>query len=310
MDDFPDEASLERYAKTTPTPPPRALLQDIVRQKEQTFGRELQSSSVHTNPHGETFCFGQFGRGKNSLTITLLWFNPRNGKWYDYQNARTGRYHDVSEAFDPDDPETVLRTHPGFQFRMSSYDGEQVFLRGDSDVGLDSDWPWPIGNVVEGPGHRWYAIGVHRIAPERLDELGLGLNRAFDNKDEAAMAIWRVWSQLPKRDVLDRKRKRRVRETSTGVVSTLLEDTLRPSASIEKDLIKAARKITHCGDYGTLYYHPGTHEVHWNMADSDGAPDYTSSDEIRKLLSLPGITHVELGDEWSPDEDEGWKRLI
>ncbi len=93
------------------------------------------------------------------------------------------------------------------------------------------------------------------------------------------------------------------------LVREMLEDAMRPSASIEKDLLKAARGIKHCGDYGTLFYHPGKHEVHWNMADSDGAPDYTSSDEIRKLLSLPGITHVELGDEWSPNKDEGWKRL-
>ena len=79
--------------------------------------------------------------------------------------------------------------------------------------------------------------------------------------------------------------------------------------SIEQRLIKASKSISHSGDYGTLYYHPGKCAVHWNMADSDGAPDYTSSDEIKKMLSLPGITHVELGDEWSPSEDEGWKRL-
>jgi hypothetical protein len=79
--------------------------------------------------------------------------------------------------------------------------------------------------------------------------------------------------------------------------------------SIEQRLVKASKKITHCGDYGTLFYHPGKRAVHWNMADSDGSPDYTSSDEIRELLSLPGITYVELGDEWSPKEADGWKRL-
>jgi len=81
-------------------------------------------------------------------------------------------------------------------------------------------------------------------------------------------------------------------------------------ATIEQQLIAAAKDIKHCGDYGTLYYHPGKHEVHWTAADSDGEPEYTALDDIEKMLKLPGITHVEVGDEWSPDEEEGWKRLI
>jgi hypothetical protein len=81
-------------------------------------------------------------------------------------------------------------------------------------------------------------------------------------------------------------------------------------ATIEQQLIAAAKDIKHCGDYGTLYYHPGKHEVHWTAADSDGGPEYTDLDEIEQMLKLPGITHVEVGDEWSPDEEEGWKRLI
>jgi hypothetical protein len=87
-------------------------------------------------------------------------------------------------------------------------------------------------------------------------------------------------------------------------------DALLESESIEQKLVKAAKGIKHCGDYGTLYYNPDKREVHWTMADSDGQPDFTGSDEIEKILSLPGVTHVELGDEWSPDEDEGWKNLI
>ncbi len=345
-DDFPDDASLERYVKETPTPPPSDLLQSVINQKELHFGRDFKAASVHTNPQGETFCFGQFGSGKNSLVITLLWFNPRNGKWRyhgvsealtdkeakrylsgvkprpglkRYSNAQLRRFLArrqpephwlVREALDPDDPEVFVQSQPGFQFRHTTYDGDQVLLRGDSDVGTESDWPWPIGHVVQGPNNRWYVIDIHRIAQERLDDFGLGFKaRTFDTKEDAALAIWRVWSQLPKRDVLDSKR-RRIKEGSEEVVSRLLEDAVRPSASIEKDLIKAARKIKHSGDYGTLYYHPGEHAVHWTMADSDGDPMYTEEKEIKSILALPGITHVELGDEWSPDEDEGWKRLI
>jgi hypothetical protein len=79
--------------------------------------------------------------------------------------------------------------------------------------------------------------------------------------------------------------------------------------SIEQDLVAASKRIRHCGDYGSLWYHPGKHEVHWTAGDADGPPEYTDTDDIQKLLSLPGIKHVEIGDEWSPDEDEGWKRL-
>lgn len=102
--------------------------------------------------------------------------------------------------------------------------------------------------------------------------------------------------------------------TPRAIVEALLEQSggafvVQEGARIEKDLISAAKKIKHCGDYGRLFYHPGKHEVHWTAGDADGPPDFTSADEIVKLLKLPGVKHVEIGDEWSPDEAEGWKRL-
>jgi hypothetical protein len=122
----------------------------------------------------------------------------------------------VLEALDPDDPELFLKTQPGFQFRMTQFEGEQVFVSGTGEGETESDWPWPIGNVVEGPVNRWYVVDIHRIAQERLGEYGLGLDgRTFDTKGEAAIAIWTVWSRLPKREVMDRKR-RRVREAHAG----------------------------------------------------------------------------------------------
>lgn len=82
------------------------------------------------------------------------------------------------------------------------------------------------------------------------------------------------------------------------------------SESIENKLKSAAKKIKHCGDYGMLFYNPITKKVHWTSADSDGSDkEHTSGEDIRKMLMLKGIKHVEIGDEWSPDENEGWKRL-
>lgn len=80
------------------------------------------------------------------------------------------------------------------------------------------------------------------------------------------------------------------------------------SESVEQKLKAVAKTIKHCGDYGHLYYHPGNHEVHWTAGDADGPPEGTDTREIAKLLKLPGIKHVEIGDEWSP-KDAGWKRL-
>lgn len=72
-------------------------------------------------------------------------------------------------------------------------------------------------------------------------------------------------------------------------------------------LKKAAKKITHCGDYGQLFVHPSG-KVHWTMADSDGRPEFTSSEEIKQLLgSVKGVLSVEIGDEWSPNDE--WMKV-
>lgn len=117
--------------------------------------------------------------------------------------------HQILDAFNPDDPELFVKSQPGFQFRITSYEGEQVFVCGTNDGETETYWPWPIGNVVEGPEplppyrrQRWYAFKIDRV--HDIEKYGLGLRyyaglRTFDTKEEAAMAIWRIWSQLPKR---------------------------------------------------------------------------------------------------------------
>lgn len=338
----------ETFLKRVPPQPPRGLLQSKINDYELHLNKEFKAASVHTNPQGETFCFGKFGSGKNSTVVTLLWFNHKDGEW---DTAHAAKIRGLKEAMDPDDPETVLRTHPGFEYRSTMYTGDQVFVKGvEAGEEMDTDWPWQIGSVVQGPENLWYVIDIHGLPQEDLGQYGLGLHdgaRTFDERDQAATALWTVWRRLPEHPLKRLRRRRKMRESisdkeiqrylsgvkprpglkrySTAQLIRFLrrrqpappEPPGEPhrivpqqeGQSIEQRLIKASKKITHCGDYGTLYYHPGKRAVHWNMADSDGAPDYTSSDEIRKLLSLPGITHVELGDEWSPREEEGWKRL-
>jgi hypothetical protein len=79
--------------------------------------------------------------------------------------------------------------------------------------------------------------------------------------------------------------------------------------TIKDNLIKAARTIRHCGDYGLLFFNPRTREAHWTGADSDGEPEYTSMKDVQRILKVPGVAKVVIGDEWSPDEDEGWQRI-
>lgn len=90
------------------------------------------------------------------------------------------------------------------------------------------------------------------------------------------------------------------------IVDILMETT------IEQQLVEIAKTFKHCGDYGELFYHPVKKEVHWTGADSDGDPEegYTPLEEIETRLKLPGIKHVEIGDEWSPDLRDGWLKLI
>lgn len=80
---------------------------------------------------------------------------------------------------------------------------------------------------------------------------------------------------------------------------------------LEKQLIDAAKPIKHCGDYGILWFNPKTNAVILTLGDSDGGTDNggTSFNDIESMLKLSGISSVEIADEWSPDEKEGWKNL-
>lgn len=71
-------------------------------------------------------------------------------------------------------------------------------------------------------------------------------------------------------------------------------------------LKKAAATIKHCGDYGTLHFSPSTYAVNWCAGDADGEDPCTSIDEIKRILSVPGISSVEVEAEWAPSFDAGF----
>src|SRR5574337_1196537 len=117
----------------------------------------------------------------------------------------------VREALDPDEPDTVLRTHPGFEIRTTMYMAEMVFVKGEAaGEETDTDWPWKIGNVVEGPGHRWYVIDVHGLPQEDLGNYRLGVHdgaQTFDTKEDAATALWLLWRRLPEHPLRSLRRR-------------------------------------------------------------------------------------------------------
>lgn len=87
-------------------------------------------------------------------------------------------------------------------------------------------------------------------------------------------------------------------------------DKLRQASSTPKDLIAGARKINHCGDYGKLFYNPKTKAAYWVAGDADDTSmGFSSSEEIKKLLKVPGIKEVIVEYEGSPKEEDGYQKV-
>ncbi len=72
-----------------------------------------------------------------------------------------------------------------------------------------------------------------------------------------------------------------------------------------------ASEIKHCGDYGRLYWNAKESKVHWTAGDADGEDELTPLDRIEEMfLAVPGVTEVEIGDEWSPNpKDTDWELI-
>lgn len=108
-------------------------------------------------------------------------------------------------------------------------------------------------------------------------------------------------------------------ETQTTVV--IAEVTYRPGLhptpskqpSIPAQLKKAAAKIRHCGDYGSLWYNAKLQRAWWTAGDADGEVlnGYTDIDVIKQLLKVPGVVQVDVEAECDPDTDNeaGWREL-
>ena len=79
----------------TVPPPPRALLRRAIEAKEKYLGYECKGTSVHTNRLGQTFCYGRFGHGTNSVNATLLYYDRAEHTW------RTDLWRELPEAEDP-----------------------------------------------------------------------------------------------------------------------------------------------------------------------------------------------------------------
>jgi len=161
-------------------------------------------------------------------------------KWSDVEEAAPRRAKALVQApADLDDPEMILRQQPGFRFVNTSYMGTKVYLEDDPEEHKQDDWPLDIGRVIHGPDPKlvgamtWYVIGIRGMNDDDLHAANLGTRdrpnlKTFATKEDAAMAIWLIWSRF------DDKQKRgyrlppgplnRKHEGAAKAVATLLED--------------------------------------------------------------------------------------
>jgi len=79
---------------------------------------------------------------------------------------------------------------------------------------------------------------------------------------------------------------------------------------IDMEQLKAnARQIKHCGDYGILHVNHDNGKVCWTAGDADCNDEYTSEEEISNLLKVPGVTEVEIADEYYPNKEDGYEKV-
>jgi len=160
-------------------------------------------------------------------------------KWSDVEEAAPRRAKALVQApADLDDPEMILRQQPGFRFVNTSYMGTKVYLEDDPEEHKQDDWPLDIGRVIHGPDPKlvgamtWYVIGIRGMNDDDLHAANLGTRdrpnlKTFATKEDAAMAIWLIWSRF------DDKQKRgyrlppgplnRKHEGAAKAVATLLD---------------------------------------------------------------------------------------
>ncbi len=100
--------------------------------------------------------------------------------------------------------------------------------------------------------------------------------------------------------------------TNTCVVATnkgiyedhQLSDSVFSNNELINNLRAAAGQIKHGGDYGNLYFNMKNGKVHWECGDGDGCEDdefgCTSLRDVKTLLSVEGVTSVDIGAECGP----------
>lgn len=75
------------------------MLPELVKAKEAYLKKPNTRISIDTNPHGQTFCYGEFGRGRASVTATLAYIDPEKGwvrdNWHGVMEAEEGEFKEL-----------------------------------------------------------------------------------------------------------------------------------------------------------------------------------------------------------------------
>jgi hypothetical protein len=110
------------------------LLPDAVKNKERYLGLLCVKTTQHTNPHGETFVFGQFGRRRPNLTMsTLLYLNPLRG-WQLVEAAEDDLEGDFRDVYGKPEEKKYLSLGSYSQAILREEDLIPAFLSALSDV--------------------------------------------------------------------------------------------------------------------------------------------------------------------------------
>ena len=107
--DADDESSVKDFLGVPPEILDRQkkeLLPVAIERKSKYLGLHCVKTGQHTNPHGETYLFGQFGTKRpREVTATLLYLNPDRG-WQIVESEEDGE--DFKEVYGGEEPTAYL----------------------------------------------------------------------------------------------------------------------------------------------------------------------------------------------------------
>lgn len=79
------------------------------------------------------------------------------------------------------------------------------------------------------------------------------------------------------------------------------------SMALTRLFIAIGRNITHCGDYGQLFWNPLTQTIWLEMGDADCDEPFTTMEDMKKMyMAVDCVRNVIVEAEAGPEDNEGY----